>query len=142
MFNNIGGKIKTLAFLLAVLGIMMSVIVGILTIIIPVTQNGFTGGNHSIPASQIWSGILIIVIGSLSSWIGSFLLYGFGQLIESAQNIEKHIIGINSTNKSSHNSIPVNAQPTEKKKSLRCTACGAENALDSLTCANCGNKLA
>ena len=27
-------------------------------------------------------GILIIVLGSLASWIGSFVLYGFGQLVD------------------------------------------------------------
>lgn len=70
MFNNIGGKIKKLAGVMTWIGFVGAFIGGIalmdsvgddLEIIVPV---------------------LVWVVGGLLSWVGSFLLYGFGQLIE------------------------------------------------------------
>ena len=70
MFTNIGSKIKTLASVFTWLGIIGSIISGIYL------------------ASQdddlILIGLLTALLGSLFSWIGSFLLYGFGQLIENS----------------------------------------------------------
>jgi len=63
MFDNIGGKIKTLAKVVCWIGIIVSVILGLLS------RNAITA-------------LLFIGIGSLGSWIGSFMTYGFGQLIE------------------------------------------------------------
>ena len=64
MFDNIGGKIKTLAVVTCFLGIISSVIVGL---------------------SQLdHGGILILLLGCLGSWIGAFFIYGFGELIEQA----------------------------------------------------------
>ena len=68
MFNNIGGKIKSLAQVVCWIGIICSVISGIA---IMATDEDLA-----------FSGFVIIVIGSLVSWVSSFTLYGFGQLIE------------------------------------------------------------
>lgn len=35
----------------------------------------------------IFAGILVAVIGALLSWVGAFILYGFGQLIENSDII-------------------------------------------------------
>lgn len=64
MFDNIGGKIKVLAQVVCWIGITISVIFGLISF-----ENG---------------GIVVIILGSLFSWIGSFTLYGFGQLIENS----------------------------------------------------------
>lgn len=77
MFNNIGGKIKTLASLLAWLGIIASFILGFVLL--------------SIDDSMIPIGVIVIVVGSLISWIGSFLFYGFGELIEKVCIIEERL---------------------------------------------------
>ncbi len=69
MFNNIGNKIKGLAVLFTVIGIFASCILGFLTLII--VRN----------SSRILWTIFIIVVGCLLSWVGSFLLYGFGELV-------------------------------------------------------------
>ena len=64
MFDNIGGKIKTLAVSTCILGIIASVITGL---------------------SQLdHGGILILLFGCMGSWIGAFFIYGFGELIEQA----------------------------------------------------------
>ena len=74
MFNNIGLKIKTCAVVITIVGIVISIIWGI-----------------QVSKTDLVSGLLIVIVGCLSSWIGSFLLYGFGELIEKLTNIEKQI---------------------------------------------------
>ena len=54
------------------IGIIASVIVGLAAL-----------------AVSILSGLLIMGLGSLASWIGSFLTYGFGQLIENSDILVK-----------------------------------------------------
>ena len=73
MFSNISGKIKTLAQALCWIGIVGSVISGL-------AMMG-SGGDLAL------LGFVVIVIGSLLSWVSSFTLYGFGQLIENTDKI-------------------------------------------------------
>ena len=43
-------------------------------------------------------GILVIAIGSLFSWVGSFCLYGFGELIEKTTEIAENTRSSNTSN--------------------------------------------
>ena len=70
MFNNIGNKIKTCAEVISLIGIIASIITGIVIMLTIATFQA------------IFLGLLICIIGSLLCWISSFVLYGFGQLIE------------------------------------------------------------
>lgn len=72
-FENIGGKIKTLAVIITVVGIGVSVFCGI-----------FMLSKHA------GYGLLTIIAGSLVSWISSFFMYGFGELIEKTTEIAKN----------------------------------------------------
>ena len=65
MFSNIGGKIKGLAKWSCWMGIIASLIVGII-------------------ANKLHFGVrlTLIVVGSLISWLSSLALYGFGELID------------------------------------------------------------
>ena len=78
MFDNIGGKIKTLAEATCVLGILGSVIWAIATLM----QSDYY---HV----TILESILILGLGSLGSWVGSFITYGFGELIENTTRIHE-----------------------------------------------------
>lgn len=80
MFDNIGGKIKTLAKIICWIGIIASVISGIA--LMASGANRYYSG-----PGPVLLGILTIVFGSLASWIGSFFTYGFGQLIENTDEI-------------------------------------------------------
>lgn len=71
MFDNIGNKIKTLAKVVCFIGIVSSLITGI------VLGNLLSSG----------VGLVIIILGCLLSWIGSFFTYGFGELIEKTTEI-------------------------------------------------------
>lgn len=68
MFNRIGSKIKGLALIITWLGIIISCVSGFVLI------NG-----HD---EQILIGSIVMIGGSLAACVSSFLLYGFGELIE------------------------------------------------------------
>lgn len=74
MFNNIGKKIKALAKFLCILGIILSILIGVLMIL-----------SHSGDPQTLFYGILVIVLGSLLSWVGAFFAYGFGELVDNSK---------------------------------------------------------
>ncbi len=86
MFNNIGGKIKGLAQVIAWIGIIASFIIGI-NLMSTAARFGSYSDSSLIGGLGSFAGILVIVIGSLFSWIGSFVLYGFGQLVENSDTM-------------------------------------------------------
>lgn len=70
MFNNVGGKIKTLAKIAAWIGIAICVIYGFVMLVSM--------------EDMALIGLLIMTVGSLASWISALVLYGFGELIENS----------------------------------------------------------
>lgn len=70
MFDNIGGKIKSLAQVVTVIGIIASIIIGLIFM----ANAGFIG-------------FIVMAIGILFSWISSFITYGLGQLIENTDTM-------------------------------------------------------
>ena len=68
MFDNIGEKLKRLALFSCWGGIISSIILGLL----------FFGVG-------IIYGVLTIVLGSLSSWISSWIIYAIGEIAENTQ---------------------------------------------------------
>lgn len=82
MFDNIGGKIKGLAKTVCWIGIGISVFTGFIFVIIG-AENSY-GPFDNVLAPLGW---FIMIGGSFLSWIGSFLLYGFGQLIENSDKL-------------------------------------------------------
>ena len=70
MFDNIGSKIKSLAQVVTIIGVIASVVLGIIFI----ANAGFVG-------------LIVMLIGILLSWVSSFITYGFGQLIENSDEM-------------------------------------------------------
>ena len=66
MYNNIGHKIKTLATVIAVIGMIASLLLGVILI----------------SKEEFVLGIIVAAIGCLLSWLSSFTLFGYGCLIE------------------------------------------------------------
>ena len=96
MFNNIGGKIKGLAKFLCWLGIILSVIIGVIMIIAATSSRSYTFDSYGekitlSTGGSIVAGILVIVFGSLASWIGSFFMYGFGELVENSKKVADRV---------------------------------------------------
>jgi len=72
MFDDIGNKIKKLAKILTWVGIALSIVIGIM-----IWSQSF-----------IW-GLITMILGALASWVGSFILYGFGELIENTAQLNE-----------------------------------------------------
>ena len=83
MFTNIGGKIKGLAKFFCILGMIASFAAGISVVMI-VPGIGVYAADTG---AYFVVGILIFIVGSLLSWIGSFFTYGFGELVENSAKI-------------------------------------------------------
>ncbi len=76
MFDNIGRKIKILAKTICWIGIVCSVIIAMII---------FAGADKaldSLKAAYLFFGFAFLILGPLFSWISSFVLYGFGELVE------------------------------------------------------------
>ena len=90
MFKNISDKIKAVAEIICFIGILISLF------------SGFA----SILKEEILLGILVIILGSLSSWIGTLALYGLGELIENSQTIIE-LLEQETKNENIPNNIPM-----------------------------------
>ena len=89
MFKNIGKKIKKLAAVMCIIGIVLWVIVGIGLMLSNMTTASLIGASASAGTviASIIAGVLVMVIGSLLSWISSWLIYGFGELVDNSCKI-------------------------------------------------------
>ena len=117
MFDNIGSKIKTLAIVVCWIGIIASIIIGFFIMI----QSKATA----------FVGILIMIFGSLGFWLGSFMTYGFGQLIENSDILVKQ--GNKMSTKSNTNHF--SATFGQGKHQWRCDGCG--NMISESVCPIC-----
>ena len=95
MFDNIGSKIMKLAKVICWIGIILSVISGVIMILggssIMSNSSYSSYGASESPVSMIVVGVCTIIFGSLFSWIGSFFTYGFGRLIENTEVLRKNV---------------------------------------------------
>lgn len=73
MFTNIGKKIQLLAKIVCWVGIVVSILVGLVFIF------------YYTNAQSIAVGILTIIFGSLASWLGCFMTMGFGKMVEASE---------------------------------------------------------
>ncbi len=120
MFNNIGEKIKMLAQVLCWLGIIGSIIFGLVLI----ADNIYF---------DIGQGILIMIGGALLSCINSLVLYGFGELIKSNMMLveQNRIIILNKEKNNSNRALKDNDRKEyvndKDVKSAKCQICGKES---------------
>ncbi len=87
MFQNIGKKIKTLAKVLCWIGIIGSIIGGVIMVI---SGAAILDYDTASGAAAIMSGVLTAVLGALFSWIGSFMMLGFGEIVEKVNEIAEN----------------------------------------------------
>lgn len=85
MFSNIGGKIKGLAQVLCWIGIIGSIIYGIVLI--------SASSRMRYSDNTVVAGVVVMIGGSVFSWVFSFFTYGFGELIERVQRIDNKLNG-------------------------------------------------
>jgi hypothetical protein len=73
MYTNIGKKIKSLAVVICIVFIVLSVLIGLVAM---------AYDDKLIPIA-----LLAIIAAALISWLSSFVLYGFGELVENSAKI-------------------------------------------------------
>lgn len=81
MFDNIGEKIKTLAKVICWIGIALNILLGLILL--------FAISTYS-PALGIVVAIPVTLLGAVLSWIASFTLYGYGELIALTAKTERN----------------------------------------------------
>ena len=79
MYDNIGGKIKGLAKATFIVEAIAAVITGIALM---------ASDDDMIPI-----GLLVMVVGPIVAWVSSWLLYGFGELVDKTCDIERNTRG-------------------------------------------------
>ena len=85
MFSNIGKKIKTVAKVEFYLLTASSIIGGLYVI--------FNFGSMLGTGTAILLGILIMLVGALLAWVSSFMLYGYGELVDNTTAIRNALSG-------------------------------------------------
>ena len=86
MFDHIGSKLRGLAKLLCLVGILISVVA---MITVWITGGGLSGRGSGF--SVFVFGLLTGGLGSLASWVMALMTYGFGQLIEDTEAIRHDV---------------------------------------------------
>lgn len=151
MFTNIGAKLKTLAVVIAAIGIIASVVFAI-TIWVSAghvssyrsSYYGYYSYSSSFDLSSIlgalgfWGGLIALVVGCLVSWIGSWSMYAFGSLVEdmSATRFAATDIRMLLEKKGRSNGN------SELGGKTRCPSCDTLNDSSNTTCKACGKPLA
>ena len=79
MYDNIGGKIKVLAKVSFIVEAIAAVIAGIAFMI---EDDEF-----------ILMGLLIMILGPVVAWVSSWMLYGFGELVDKTCEIARNTSG-------------------------------------------------
>ena len=113
-FDNIGKKIKELVKTLFIIEVIIYIIVGI--ILIAINKN------------LVSAALLIMLVGPIIAWISSWLLYGFGQLIDNTDIIVKNLCTTGRNTTSSETSQSENQPPENPTTMLgKCEFCDKEN---------------
>ena len=131
MFDNIGGKLKGLAYFLCSVGIISSLITGI--VIITTEKEGLIG-------------ILTIVLGALFSWISSWITYAIGEIAENTAMIRReggqtYVKSYETGERSEQHRMASFFKSTATNDSSRqryCPHCG--ETVQSSICEMCGKK--
>ena len=132
MFNyeNIGDKIKGLAKASFIVVAMAAVGAGIALM---------ASADDMIPV-----GLLVMVVGPIVAWVSSWLLYGFGQLIENSDIIAEEY---NRKNEKHERVVAKNNErkQEQRKKAIKATMANpkiSEDEFVDITCSNCNAELA
>lgn len=138
MFKRVGAKIKTLVKVYFILDLILAVLV-------------FGAGTEFAheKGMENFGLVLYAVAGliALSGWIGSFVLYGYGEMIDSLQSIEAIVTKRSDTeNKSSF--IQNNNEVSDFRKQALgnttdtwiCKNCKKQNASTASFCTSCGER--
>ena len=83
MFRSTGKRLMTLSKIICGLGMACSVLAGIALIagLVSISAFGLNSSTALKGTGGIVLGVAVIAVGCFLSWVGSLILYGFGELI-------------------------------------------------------------
>lgn len=151
MFENSGNKLKALSKFLFVLGLVATMIAAI-AYSITYDRYGDADG------FRFWQFLIILISGSLSSYITSLLLYAFGNLVDDASALRSDVKEMNyrlcqvyiSARTASHagdslqqeNKAGVFISEYQKTDGRRCPNCGLTiHSPQIVVCPKCGTHV-
>ena len=109
MYDNIGKKIKVLAVVSCIIVAITAFIMGIVLM--------------ATSEDLILLGLLVMLGGPVVSWISSWILYGYGELIEKACNIDYNVravyLNVRGDEPKSNISAKAEAERLKKLENLR-----------------------
>lgn len=76
MYNSIGKKLKIIAIVVAVIGCIYSLVIGM-----------YIMAQKTLAEASFIYGSMIIILGGLLSWVISLAIYGFGELFINVEKI-------------------------------------------------------
>ena len=152
MFENSGEKIKKLAKVLFVLNVIVFVILAFVF--------GWERGRYGTWFNPVWF-FTFIIGGPLVSYIECLIMYAFGELVDSTENVNRNLkpivnkINSNTENLTSDKPAPIinrlntntskaafdKSESKEKKSFIICPSCGEENSGGQMFCFKCGTRL-
>ena len=131
MFNDCGNKIQIAGRITFILGIISSVVYGIVMLV--QNQNNF------------FLSLLIMILGFFAFWVISLIIVGFGIIVKNSNHntniIEKnHCNNSNRTKNDDYICSPNDAvEPTTiSEKEIKCPKCGFIQASNRKCCWKCG----
>lgn len=116
MFDNIGGKLKTLASAVMIIGCIASVILGLLNVV---------------------NLLILTPLGCLISWIAALPLYGIGQAVENSEKILSRLPAEEESSVSQEATQTPAVSPVPKNTPWVCFSCGTNNLANHAYCAKC-----
>ena len=123
LYENIGIKIKTLAAVSFIVEAVTAVIAGIVMIF----------------DYALLAGLLTLLFGPVIAFVASWLLYGFGELIDKLERIEKHTKGLVTKFNSNIEDSKKPMKPIEKLSGeIECPVCGQKMPKGRGKCESCG----
>ena len=83
MYKNIGKKIKGFAVAIAIILSIVYIILGIVMLLSADSQSA--AGN-----AGIIGGVITILLGPVLAWIGSWFLFGYGELVDKTASVKEN----------------------------------------------------
>ena len=136
MYSNIGKKIKVLTVIVTVILMLGALGTGAYFIVKGMDYFDY-GGDYF-----VYIGIAIAVGGPILAWIMSFVMYGFGQLIDNTDKLVKLGQANSAACAAPVYVAPAAPAPEPAKEEKVAEEPKAEEAPAARFCINCGNKVA
>ncbi len=133
MYSNMGYKIKSIAKTIGITGMVFSIIGGFMLLVILGNLIGGFG---------VFIGFFVMIGGSVSSWLSTWLLYSWGDIVDNVEQIKETLSTQSIKSMPQRSYLLKSAQATNKSSSkLLKSAHATNNVYNSRwTCEKCGQS--